>query len=273
MTQREKAERLLALHEPGYPLLLVNAWDAASARIVVHAGAPAVATSSAAAAFGLGHPDGQRITREEMLGAVEIITRAVDVPVTADMEAGYGDLPEDAAETAHGVVRAGAVGLNMEDTTGLGFLLGIDQAVAKIAAVRAVAHETGVPLVLNARVDTYLSRVGHDDTQLAETIERGRAYREAGADCIFVPGVTDSHLVAAIVEGVEGNVSVLASHQNTVAELARAGVARISLGSGPYRAALSVALRLADEVYGMGTFATLADAVVTHADAQRLMGG
>jgi 2-methylisocitrate lyase-like PEP mutase family enzyme len=273
MTQREKAERLLALHQPGNPLLLVNAWDAASARVVVHAGAPAVATSSAAASFGLGYPDGQRISRGEMLGAVGIIARAVDVPVTADMEAGYGDQPEDAADTAQGVVQAGAVGLNMEDTTGFGFLLAIDQATAKVAAVRAVADETGVPLVLNARVDTYLSRVGHDDTQLAETIERGRAYLEAGADCVFVPGVTDSHLIAAIVEGIEGNVSVLASHQNTVADLARAGVARISLGSGPYRAALSHTLKLADEVYSMGTFAMLADSVISHDDAQRLMGG
>jgi 2-methylisocitrate lyase-like PEP mutase family enzyme len=271
MTQNEKAERLLALHQPGHPLVLVNAWDAASARVVVHAGAPAVATSSAAAAFGLGYQDGQRISREGMLEAVAIVARAVDVPVTADMEAGYGDLPEDAAETARGVVATGAVGLNMEDTTAFGFLLAIDQFVAKIAAVRAVAEETGVPLVLNARVDVYLSQVGLGDMQLTQAIERGRAYREAGADCVFVPGVTDAHLIAALVDGIEGNVSVLASHQNTVAELARAGVARISVGSGPYRAALSEALRIADEVYSMGTFATLADSVISHDDAQRLM--
>src|SRR5262245_28564971 len=137
MTQAEKAEQLLALHQPGNPLVLINAWDAASARVVVQAGAPAVATSSAAAAFALGYQDGQRISRDEMLTAVGTIVRAVDVPVTADMEAGYGDLPEDAAETARGVVLAGAVGLNIEDTTSFGFLLSIDQFVAKIAAVRA----------------------------------------------------------------------------------------------------------------------------------------
>jgi 2-methylisocitrate lyase-like PEP mutase family enzyme len=272
MAQSDNAKRLRALHQPGHPLVLINAWDAASARVVVRAGAPAVATSSAAAAFGLGYPDGQRISREEMLGAVGVIARAVDVPVTADMEAGYGDLPEDAAETARGVVAAGAVGLNMEDTTGFGFLLAIDQFVAKIAAVRAVADATGVPLVLNARTDVYLSQVAHYEMQLEQAIERGRAYSEAGADCVFVPGVTDPHLVAALVDGIGGNVSVLASHQNTVAELARAGVARISVGSGPYRAALSEALKLADEAYGMGTFATLADSIISHADAQRLMG-
>jgi 2-methylisocitrate lyase-like PEP mutase family enzyme len=270
MTQSDNAEQLRALHQPGRPLVLVNAWDAASARAVVQAGAPAVATSSAAAAFGLGYPDGQRISREEMLGAVGIITRAVDVPVTADMEAGYGDLPEDAAETARGVVLAGAVGLNMEDTTAFGFLLAIDQFVAKIEAVRAVATETGVPLVLNARTDVFLSP-GHTDSQLSQAVDRGRAYTEAGADCVFVPGVTDAHVVAALVDGIGANVSVLASHQNTVAELARAGVARISVGSGPYRAALSEALKLADEVYSMGTFATLADSVISHEDAQRLM--
>jgi len=271
MTQAEKAEQLLALHQPGNPLVLINAWDAASARVVVQAGAPAVATSSAAAAFALGYQDGQRMSREEMLTAVGTIVRAVDVPVTADMEAGYGDLPEDAAETARGVVLAGAVGLNLEDTTSFGFLLSIDQFVAKVAAVRSAAKETGVPLVLNARVDVFLAQVGYDDTMVAQAIERGRAYSEAGADCVFVPGVTDAHLVAALVDGIGGNVSVLASHQNTVAELARAGVARISVGSGPYRAALSESLRIADEVYSMGTFATLSDIVISHEQAQRLM--
>ena len=271
MTQAEKAEQLTDLHRPGEPLVLVNAWDAASARVVVGSGAPAVATSSGAAAYALGYPDGQRISREEMLDAVAVVARAVDVPVTADMEAGYGDLPEDAAATAQGVVEAGAVGLNLEDTTAFGLLLSIEQFVEKIVAVRAVAEATGVPLVLNARVDVFLAQIGHPDTHLQQTIERGRAYREAGADCVFVPGVTHYAMIAALVDGIGGCVSVLATQQTTVAELARAGVARVSVGSGPYRAALSAALRIADEVYSMGTFAALADGVITYADAQTLM--
>ena len=271
MEQFEKAERLRALHRPGEPLVLVNAWDAASARVIVWAGAPAIATSSAAAAFALGYPDGQRISREEMLGSVGGVVRAVDAPVTADMEAGYGDLPADAATTARGVVEIGAVGLNLEDTTAFG-LLPVEQFVAKIAAVRTVAEETGVPLVLNARADIFIGEIGHPDTRLEHAIQRGRAYREAGADCVFVPAVADAPTIGTLVQEIGGCVSVLATPRTpTVAELARLGVARVSLGSGPYFAALSHALRIADEVHGMGTFASLGETQITHADAQRLL--
>ncbi len=272
MTQREKAERLRALHRPGEPLVLVNAWDALSARVIEELGAPAIATTSAGMAFVRGWPDGQRISRERMLAAVATVARAVAVPVTADVEAGYGDTAEDAAATARGVVEAGAVGLNLEDASELG-LLPIEQFVAKIAAVRRVGDETGVPLVLNARVDTFIGQIGHPDTRLDHAVERGRAYREAGADCVFVPAVTDAATIDALVEGIGGCVSVLASHQSpTVAELGRLGVARVSVGSATYLAAVSHAKRVAEEIYGMGTFSLLAERTVTHADAQRLLG-
>jgi 2-methylisocitrate lyase-like PEP mutase family enzyme len=177
--QHEKAELLRALHRPGDPLVLVNAWDAASTRVIVSAGARVIATSSAAAAFALGYRDGQRISREEMLGSVGGVVRAVGVPVTADMEAGYGDLPADAAATARGVVEVGAVGLNLEDASGEGKLLPAEAFVEKIEAVRGIAEETGVPLVLNARVDVYIEEIGPPERRLEHAIERGRAYREA----------------------------------------------------------------------------------------------
>lgn len=272
MRQFEKAELLRALHRPGDPLVLVNAWDAASARVIVQAGAPAIATSSAAAAFALGYADGQRISREEMVGAVGVVVRAVDVPVTADMEAGYGDLPADAAMTARGIVEIGAVGLNLEDASGEGRLLPSESFVEKIEAVRGVAEETGVPLVLNARVDVFIEQIGPPETRLEHAVERGRAYREAGADCVFVPVVSDAPTIHALVRGIGGCVSVLATPQiPSVAELARLGVARVSTGSGPYRAALSEAQRIADEAYGAGTFASLSAARITHADAQQLL--
>jgi 2-methylisocitrate lyase-like PEP mutase family enzyme len=272
MNQRELAERLLALHRPGEPLVLVNAWDAASARVIVSAGAPAIATSSAAAAFALGYPDGQRISRDEMLVSVAVVTRAVDVPVTADMEAGYGDSPGDAAATAHGVIAAGAVGLNVEDTADAGGLLMVGEFVQKIVAIRGVADQAGVPLVLNARVDVFLAEIGEPGDRLEHAIDRGRAYREAGADCVFVPGVEDESTIGALVHGIGGCVSVLASSKTpTLVELARLEVARVSMGSGPYRVALSHAHHLADEAYGMGTFGNLADAYLTHGDVQSLM--
>ena len=161
--------------------------------MIARAGARAIATSSAAAANALGYADGQQLTREQMLGAVAAIAGAVDLPVTADMEAGYGDEPEAAAATARGVVEVGAVGLNMEDLSDGGEdLLPIERFVAKIAAVRAVGDETGIPLVLNARTDVFLGQVGDPGTRLERAVERGRAYLDAGADCIFVPGVDRS---------------------------------------------------------------------------------
>jgi 2-methylisocitrate lyase-like PEP mutase family enzyme len=206
-----------------------------------------------------------------MLRAVAVVARAVELPVTADMEAGYGDLAEDAAATARGVVEAGAVGLNLEDT-GPDGLLPIDRFVAKIAAVRAVGEKTGVPLVLNARVDQFIAQIGDPEARLEHAIERGRAYRGAGADCVFVPAVTDLDTIRALVEGIGGCVSVLATRpEQTVAELARAGVARISIGSGTYLAALSEAKRFVEEVLGGGTFTTFANRTLTHADGQRLL--
>jgi 2-methylisocitrate lyase-like PEP mutase family enzyme len=267
-----KANRLRELHQPGNPLVLVNAWDAASARVVVAAGAQAVATSSAAAAYALGYADGELISRDEMLGYVATVVRAVDVPVTADMEAGYGPAPEDAAATARGIVEVGAVGFNMEDASGPGALLPVAAFVAKIDAVRHVAADTGVPLVLNARVDVFIEAIGEPDTRLEHAIERGRSYREAGADCIFVPVVSDAETIGALVQGIGGCVSVLATPGALpVAELARLGVARVSTGSGPYRVALSSTQRMAREAYDQGTFASLADGEISHADAQRLM--
>jgi 2-methylisocitrate lyase-like PEP mutase family enzyme len=272
MSQRELAEQLRWLHRPGAPLVLVNAWDAASARVIVRAGAPAVATSSAAAAYAAGYPDGQVISLEEMLASVAVVARAVDVPVTADMEAAYGDNPGDAAATARGVIEAGAVGLNVEDTALAGGLLPVEGFVRKIEAIRGAAAQAGVPLVLNARTDVYIGEIGEPGDRLEHAIDRGRAYLEAGADCVFVPAVSDPDTIGALVSGIGGNVSVLATPRTpTVAELARLGVARVSMGSTPYRAALTRAHHLADEAYGMGTFSGLADAELSHAEVQSLM--
>jgi 2-methylisocitrate lyase-like PEP mutase family enzyme len=273
MDQRAKAERLRALHVPGEPLVLLNAWDAGSAAVIAKAGAQAIATTSAGAANALGYPDGQLVTREQMLSTVAPIAAAVDLPVTADMEAGYGDSPEDAAATARGLVEVGGVGLNLEDTADAGDdpLLPIDAFVAKIAAVTATAEETGVPLVLNARTDVFIGQVGDPATRLERAVERGRAYLEAGADCIFVPAVADAATIGALVEGIGGPVSILAGPGSpTLSELAALGVARVSVGSGAYRAALALARAMAVEAYGTGTLETMTRAQVSFAETQTL---
>jgi 2-methylisocitrate lyase-like PEP mutase family enzyme len=272
---REKAELLRSLHVPGKPIVLVNAWDCATARILERSGAPAVATTSAGVAFSLGYPDGERIPRELMLEAVARIAASVRVPVTADSEAGYGPTPEDAARTADGVLRAGAVGMNLEDGTGdpARPLAELARQVEKIRAVRETGERAGVPLVINARTDAYLDRVGTPEEMFAETLRRGEAYRAAGADCVFVPGVTDVAVIGELVRRLACPVNVLAGAGSpSIGQLASLGLARVSLGSGPMRAAVTLFRRLAEEVATRGTYEALTGAL-SHLQLNDLMAG
>jgi 2-methylisocitrate lyase-like PEP mutase family enzyme len=268
-----KAEKLRELHRRGRPLVLVNAWDAATARIIEKAGSEAIATTSAGIAFASGYPDGQRISRERMLESVAEICSAVSVPVTADMEAGYGDTPEEMDRMVAGLLEAGAVGLNLEDGTGRpeAPLADLALQVEKIRAVVAAGRKRGVPIVVNARTDVYLARVGPEAGRLAEAIRRGEAYRDAGAGCVFIPGVTDPAVIGALVAQLAYPVNVLAvAGSPAIAELARLGVARVSLGSGPMRAAMTEMLRLAEEVLAKGTYSTL-EGILSHASMNELV--
>ncbi len=272
---REKAERLRALHEPGRPLVLVNVWDCASARVVEKAGAPAIATTSAGIAFANGYPDGQRISPERMLEAVARICGAVSVPVTADLESGYGDSGETLERTVAGMLEAGAVGLNLEDHSGepTDPLVELELQLDKIRAVREAGERRGVRIVLNARTDSYLRGLGSPDEMFEETILRGEAYRDAGADCVFVPGLADPAVIGEIVRRLRCPVNVLAvAGSPPIPELARLGVARVSLGSGPMRAAMTVLRRLAEELAAKGTFSALAG-IDAHRVFNELMSG
>jgi 2-methylisocitrate lyase-like PEP mutase family enzyme len=242
--QRERAETLRALHRRADPLVLVNVWDAASARVVAATpGCRAIATASWAIAAAHGFPDGEAIGRDAMLAAVAEIAAAVPtVPVTADLEGGYGATPSAVGETVGGALAVGVVGCNLEDGTGdaAAPLRDAAEHAERVAAARAAGEAAGVPVVINARTDVYLAGAGPADERLGMAIERGRAYLEAGADCIFVPGVADLGLIDQLVRGVRGQISVLAGAGGpTLAELARAGVARVSYGPGPHGAALA----------------------------------
>lgn len=229
------------LHVPGKPLILVNAWDAASARLVEAAGAAAVGTTSAGVAWSLGAPDGDALALPAAVAAIARITAAVSVPVTADVEQGYGDV----AETVRRVAATGAAGVNVED--------GVTAQPDRIAAARAAAPG----LFLNARIDTYLAGVGGLD----ETVERATAYLAAGADGVFVPGVTDPATVAALVDRIDAPVNVLAGPGAPgIAELAALGVARISLGSSVAQAAYGLVARAARAALDGGGYADLAGA-------------
>ena len=271
--QKAKANTFRTMHRGGKVLLLPNVWDVASARMIEDAGFPAIATTSAGVAFSLGYPDGQKISREEMLARVARIVRAVRVPVTADVEAGYGDRPEDAAETSQGVIEAGAVGMNLEDGTAdpQHPLADLPLQIERIRAVRGAALKAGVLLVLNARTDVYLDQVGPAETRYDEALRRAAAYRDAGADCIFVPGVRDAETIARLVHDLQCPVNILAGPGSLpISELEKIGVARVSLGSAPMRATLGLLRRIGEELKGMGTYSSI-EGAPPHGDMNKMM--
>lgn len=272
--QAQKAEQFRKLHHGPRLLLLPNAWDVVSARILEECGHPAIATSSAAVAFSLGYPDGQRISREEMLEVAGRIARAVDVPVTADLEAGYGTTAKDMVETVEAAIEAGVIGMNLEDVTGdeERSCVALPLQVEKIRAVSDAAKALGVPFVLNARTDIYLMPIGPEATRFERTVERLRAYREAGASCLFAPGVYDRETIAKLVKAVEAPLNILASPAcPPIAELEKIGVARVSAGSGLMRAALGLVRRIGKEMIESRSCETMFAGSIPHAELNRMM--
>ena len=269
--QAAKANLFRNLHRGPKVLVLPNGWDVSSACILENAGVAAIATTSAGVAFTLGYPDGQKITREEMIAVVGRIAAKVKIPVTADVEAGYGSRPEDAARTARAVVEAGAVGLNLEDRTDDRQLVDLSLQLEKIAAVRESSRKMGVPLVLNARTDVYLLGAGKPESRFGETVKRLVAFREAGADCLFAPGIRDLEVIAGLVRELQHPVNILAGPGSpSIPELQKMGVARVSLGSSPMRATLGLVRRIAQELKTAGTYQSLEDAP-SHAEVNELL--
>lgn len=272
-TQAAKSTAFRALHHGPKTLVLPNAWDVASARIFEEAGVAAIATTSAGVAFTLGYPDGEKISREEMMACVARIAAKVKIPVTADVEAGYGNRPEDAALTARAVIEAGAVGMNLEDGSNdprhpLADLL---LQLEKIKAVRETASDLGVHLVLNARTDVYLAQAGKPEDRYAETVRRLAAFRDAGADSLFAPGIRDLATISQLVRELHHPVNILAGPGSpSIPELQKIGVARVSLGSAPMRATLGLARRIAQEVLSSGTYSSL-EGAPSHAEMNRML--
>ena len=271
-SQRVRADRFLALHGGPEVLLLCIAWDAASARVVEDAGFPAVATTSAGIANSLGYADEENAPFEEVAATVRRIVRVVRVPVSADIEAGFGETPSAVAESCLAILEAGAVGVNLEDRTrDPRRLAEIPVQCEKIRAVQAAAAQSGGRLIVNARTDVYLGSIGSPESRFDEAVERCNAYRAAGADCLFVPGVADERTIAHLVEAIDGPVNVLAVPGTPpVARLVALGVRRVSLGSGPMRATLGHLRRIARELLESGTCATMASGTVSYAEANAL---
>ncbi|MDN5765156.1 MAG: isocitrate lyase/phosphoenolpyruvate mutase family protein [Humibacillus sp.] len=260
----DKAAALLALHA-GAGFVLPNAWDAGSARILEQVGFPAIATTSAGIAWSCGVPDGQVLDRDRMLEHVGQIVAAVGVPVTADLEAGYGDTPDEVGRTVARAVELGAVGGNLEDA-GPDGLFGIEEAVDRLAAARNAAPSG--TFVLNARTDTYFGGTSHDP--FSETIERAFRYLDAGADCVFVPGVVEEGTIRRLAVAIPGPLNVVAGLANVIdaPTLFSLGVKRVSLGGSLARAVLGLLERAGRELLDSGTLGFL-DGGIGYADLQR----
>jgi 2-methylisocitrate lyase-like PEP mutase family enzyme len=265
-TLAEKARVFHDLHRGPRILVLLNVWDAASARVFELAGAPAIATTSAGVAASLGFPDGQHASRELVIEAVRRIARTVEVPVSVDVEAGYGETVQEVCETAQAVIDAGGVGVNVEDAMQDPSIL-----VERIAAIRDVATAKGVPLFVNARTDVYLRTKGDPEERFADAVRRLRAYASAGADGLFVPGLADRPTIARVAAAVDGPLNILAGDGVPPAkELEALGVRRLSTGSGPMRATLTLARRMADELLREGTYSGFLGDTLSHAEVNRM---
>jgi 2-methylisocitrate lyase-like PEP mutase family enzyme len=269
--QKRLAETFRNMHRGPRLLLLPNAWDAMSARIFEAADFDAIGTTSAGLAWALGFPDGEKAPWNEVVAATQRITRAVRVPVTADIEGGYGETPDEVARSVADMIRAGAVGINLEDGTHAQVpIRSIEDAAARIRAAREAATQEGVPLVINARIDLYLKHIGDDETRFAETVRRSKAYLAAGADCIFPFGLTDLEAIAGLVKALKAPVNIVGRPgMPDVSRLQRLGVARVSTASGPSLAAMSVTRQIAAELRAKGQFDVL-ESSMKRADAQQL---
>ena len=264
---------LRALHRTPPILVLPNAWDAATARLIEAEGFPAIATTSAGVAAALGYPDGGVVPSREMIEAVARIARAVQVPVTADIEHAYAAAPDAVADVVLRVIAAGAVGINLEDCVpGATELEPLVLQTDKITAIVKAAAKAGVRVVVNARTDGFLRAIGAPEARLGVAVERGNAFLAAGADCVFVPGVRDAETIRELVRGIGGPVNVLAvAGTPPIPELEALGVARVSVGSGPMRAALALVREMARELKTRGTYTAFTDRAMTFNEVNELM--
>lgn len=277
MTQKEHAVRAARFRDLNLAgrLLLPNAWDAASARIFEHAGFPAIGTTSGGIANARGLPDGERIGRDAMVVEIASIVRAVDGPVTADIEAGYGPAPVDVAATVDAVLDIGVVGVNLEDNAhrvDAAPLHSTTAQVARIRAARDVAEQRRIHLVINARTDTFLLGLGADvEERMEMTIERGRAYLQAGADLVFVPVLIDPEVVRQLRGAIKGPISLMAMPGAPSARvLFDAGASRLSLGNCAMLATLGALHAIAREVLEAGTWTSIERTFYGFAEAEVL---
>ncbi|MBI3115767.1 MAG: isocitrate lyase/phosphoenolpyruvate mutase family protein [Thaumarchaeota archaeon] len=271
-SQRQKAEEFRALHHGDHILVLPNCWDVPSARVFEDAGFPAVATSSAGLMVSLGYPDGEVIGKGELLSVVAKIAKALSVPLSADVVAGFGETPKEVASTIRSIIEAGAVGINIEDFVhATKKLIPMEAQVEKLRAIKQLSQSMGVPLVINARTDALRYDPGDEVAKLEEAIRRAKAYRDVGADCVYPMGLTDAMSISKFVKALSFPVNVMVRPGlPSVRELERLGVARVSLGPTASYAAMGLLKRIAKELLEKGTYQTLLEGAITIDELNRL---
>lgn len=270
--QVQQAEDFRRRHRAPPLLLLPNAWDAASARLIAQAGFEAVATTSGGVAWALGYADGERAPWPEIVAATARIVRAARVPVTADIETGFGDTPQAVMQSVGDIIEAGAVGINLEDglPRGPAPIRPAAEAAERVGAAREAARRAGVPIVINARIDLWIRNVGEEAARFDDAVARAEAYLAAGADCIYPIGLRDPATIARLAKAVPApiNVNVRAGHPN-VSELQALGVARASTATAISLKAYGLTREIARALRAGGSFEML-DAALTHPEMQRL---
>lgn len=275
-TQNEKAEQFLAMHHDKDILVLANSWDVGSSRLMEACGYRAIGTTSMGIAASLGYPDGGVMQLSEMLPVVSRIVDAVRLPVTADMEAGYGDDTDEVVASVRKMIATGIVGINIEDSVELSPVLTDELEFSeRIAAIRDLSDALGFHLVINARTDAFYTSSASTREKLAESIRRGNRYAQAGADCVFVQPVWQKEIISTLVKEIDAPVNILANPgigggmPPSVGELQEMGVARLSLGSALMKATLALMKKVADELVGQGTYTTLQETMTPPSDAAR----
>ena len=264
-SQAEKAEEFRRLHDRREVLVLPNAWDVPSARVFEDEGFPAVATSSAGMLVSLGYPDGEGIPQWEFDAAVTRISRALSVPLSVDVVGGFGEIPEGVGRSVRAVIRAGAVGINIEDFVhNAKKLLPVEKHEARLRALTRLRGSLKVPFVINARTDALRYAPGDDDARMKEAIARAEAHRDLGADCVYPMGLTDGASISRFVKAVDFPTNVMGRKGlPPVPELKRLGVARVSFGPSASYAAMGLLKRASREVREKGTFDSLIEGAIS----------
>jgi len=272
--QKQKADTFLKFHHDKEMLVLLNSWDAGSSKLVEACGFKAVATTSMGIAASLGSPDCEVIQLPKMIQVTTEIVKAVQVPVSVDFEAGYGNNVNEIVESVKKIIATGIVGINIEDSIELSpDLIDENEFCERISAIRALSDSLGFHLVINARTDSFYTSTGSTQEKLAESIRRGNKYREAGADCIFVQPVWEKDIIRTLVNEINAPINILsnpgigAGLPPSVSELQELGVARLSLGSSLMKATLALMKKVADELKEKGTYAILSDTMTPRTEA------